>query len=182
MTPRQMAKSHGLKMYFTAKPCKSGHVVARYVASGSCSKCCEAWNNDIRHRSQCRQWREDNKLRVRELNDRWAARRLETTRRWREQNPEAVSLSWRTDGARRRGADGSHTSADIRSILQAQRQRCAYCKKRVGDNFHVDHVIAIARGGTNRRSNLQILCPPCNLKKHARDPMEFARSVFGMLL
>jgi 5-methylcytosine-specific restriction endonuclease McrA len=41
--------------------------------------------------------------------------------------------------------------------------------------FHVDHKIALANGGTNDRSNIELLCPPCNLRKHAKDPIVWAR-------
>ena len=181
MTPRQAAKSQGLKMFFTGKPCKHGHIAMRYVLSGSCSECGRDWNNDDRHRLQCKQWRKDHKSRVRELNDRWADYRREVTRRWCERNPEKVSLSWRTSGARRRNAPGSHTGTDILDILKSQKGRCAYCRKKMGGNYHVDHIVAVARGGTNDKRNLQALCPPCNLKKHARDPIEFAQAI-GLLV
>jgi 5-methylcytosine-specific restriction endonuclease McrA len=182
MTPRQRARNEGLNIFSTGKPCKNGHIADRYVKSGSCVECCNAWNNDVRHRLQCREWRANNKPRVKELNDRWYSHRLETTRKWKEKNPEAVSLHDRISRARRRGAIGTHTAADIRNILRFQKRRCAYCRTRLADTgFHVDHIIALARGGTNYKENLQILCPTCNLKKHARDPIEFAQSK-GMLL
>lgn len=34
----------------------------------------------------------------------------------------------------------------------------------------------LARGGTNQRTNLQLLCPPCNLSKSAKDPIDFMQS------
>jgi len=33
----------------------------------------------------------------------------------------------------------------------------------------------------NDRTNLQILCKPCNLKKNAKDPIRFAQEI-GLLL
>lgn len=40
---------------------------------------------------------------------------------------------------------------------------------------HVDHIKALARGGSNWPSNLQLTCGPCNNRKRAIDPIEFAR-------
>ncbi|MCW6035593.1 HNH endonuclease [Spirulina subsalsa FACHB-351] len=38
-------------------------------------------------------------------------------------------------------------------------------------NLEVDHIIPLAKGGTNDLSNLQALCRPCNRrKKHYVDP------------
>ncbi|CAM0102316.1 hypothetical protein VPH234P10_0017 [Vibrio phage 234P10] len=33
------ARAKGIKYFFTGKPCKRGHVVARYSANGSCALC-----------------------------------------------------------------------------------------------------------------------------------------------
>jgi 5-methylcytosine-specific restriction endonuclease McrA len=48
-------------------------------------------------------------------------------------------------------------------------------------NRHIDHIQPVARAGTNDRSNLQLLCQPCNSSKGARDPIVFAQSI-GRLL
>ena len=42
-------------------------------------------------------------------------------------------------------------------------------------NFHVDHIIAKAKGGTNHRENLQLLCNRCNSIKGNRG-MEYLKS------
>ena len=33
---------------------------------------------------------------------------------------------------------------------------------------HIDHIVALAKGGTNDLCNLQLLCDVCNRKKAAR--------------
>lgn len=43
--------------------------------------------------------------------------------------------------------------------------RCALCWSR--DTLVIDHVVPLARGGTNADCNLQILCVPCNTRKGA---------------
>lgn len=100
---------------------------------------------------------------------------------WRKNNPARLSLLWKVNGARRRNAPGAHTVEDIKDIFKSQSGKCAYCKAKVGNDYHVDHIIAVTKGGTNYRSNLQILCPPCNHSKFNHAPIDFARSR-GMLL
>ena len=67
--------------------------------------------------------------------------------------------------------------------MKMQGGKCAHlwCRKNLKDGYHVDHRIALARGGSNDKKNLQLLCPPCNIKKHAKDPIDFAQQN-GMLL
>jgi 5-methylcytosine-specific restriction endonuclease McrA len=36
-------------------------------------------------------------------------------------------------------------------------------------NFHVDHILPWSRGGQTKLSNLQMLCPTCNLRKGSRN-------------
>lgn len=41
---------------------------------------------------------------------------------------------------------------------------CASCGH-AGNDLQIDHIEPVAKGGTNDLSNLQLLCPPCNLTK-----------------
>ncbi len=51
------------------------------------------------------------------------------------------------------------------AVLEAHGHRCHYCKQ---DNAsHVDHIIPIARGGSNEPENLIAACPRCNMAKRA---------------
>jgi hypothetical protein len=44
---------------------------------------------------------------------------------------------------------------------------CEHCGSCVGP-YHVDHVIPLRLGGRDEITNLQVLCPDCNLRKGAR--------------
>ncbi len=54
-------------------------------------------------------------------------------------------------------------------VLKRDHYACVKCAARPPDvELEVDHIIAVARGGTNDLSNLQTLCRPCNQGKKDR--------------
>lgn len=99
---------------------------------------------------------------------------------YNQANPEKVAAIARNRRARAR-AGGTHTEHDIAEIMKMQKGKCAYCRTVLSGKYHVDHIVALANRGSNRRSNLQVLCVPCNKSKSAKDPIVFAQSL-GMLL
>ncbi|MDQ6660182.1 MAG: RNA-guided endonuclease IscB, partial [Chloroflexota bacterium] len=57
-------------------------------------------------------------------------------------------------------------------LLQKWNRTCAYC----GANtvpLQIEHILARARGGTDRVSNLTLACEPCNQKKGTQDIRNF---------
>jgi 5-methylcytosine-specific restriction endonuclease McrA len=96
---------------------------------------------------------------------------------WIKANPER-RLVYRQN----RRAAGRLLPADVEEIAKAQKFKCAACRtdlKKSGQ--HIDHIRPIAMGGTSARSNIQLLCPTCNRRKGAKDPITFMQSV-GRLL
>lgn len=96
-------------------------------------------------------------------------------------NAERYRAHHRNRLAKLRTAGGAHSKDDIAFLLTSQQCRCVYCKEKLHDKYHVDHIIAISKGGSNDRRNLQILCGMCNRRKHNKDPIEFAQKL-GLLL
>jgi 5-methylcytosine-specific restriction endonuclease McrA len=99
-------------------------------------------------------------------------------RKWKLANPMKVRASRKNWKIRAIEADGTHTVTDIQAQYERQNGKCFYCGKKVGSTYHVDHVIPLARGGSNGPENLVIACPKCNLKKSAQHPMDFAGIMF----
>jgi 5-methylcytosine-specific restriction endonuclease McrA len=117
-------------------------------------------------------------------------------------NRERVSETHRTHGmtgtieydryrvrlrrARRHGNGGQHCVTDVRFLASMQRHRCAGCgatlnmKSKRG--YNLDHRVPIARGGSNDRANLQLLCPLCNRQKAAKPEHDWQREKFGRLI
>ena len=66
-------------------------------------------------------------------------------------------------------------------MAQAERQhyRCYWDKKhRLGQrphiDYHPDHVMPLALGGSNDAANIVASCPSCNMSKGAKHPIEWA--------
>jgi 5-methylcytosine-specific restriction endonuclease McrA len=74
--------------------------------------------------------------------------------------------------ARERNAPGTITAAFLRELYQRQDGKCACCCKELNGDYHIDHIIPLAKGGTNEPHNIQLLTPTCNIKKGARLPYE----------
>lgn len=94
-------------------------------------------------------------------------------------NPEKVRAWSRVRANKRRArlllAGGSFSAQDIAELLKLQKGKCANCHKSIKDKYHIDHRLPVAKGGSNHRHNIELLCPTCNLKKSSKWPHEFAK-------
>lgn len=102
-------------------------------------------------------------------------------RKWRKANRAKVEVWGRNRRAKLKGSVGTHTIDDVLALMKAQRGMCVYCKTDIRKKYHVDHILPVSLGGSNDRTNIQLLCPSCNLKKRAKHPEEFAREI-GLLV
>lgn len=97
-------------------------------------------------------------------------------------NPERVRLTARAVQGRRRAIQriGVSPAAQV-AWTKKQKKICHWCSVKCASHYEIDHIIPLAKGGLHELSNLCIACPPCNRRKHAKDPIEWAREI-GKLL
>jgi 5-methylcytosine-specific restriction endonuclease McrA len=55
-------------------------------------------------------------------------------------------------------------------LFAAQNGLCVCCGCNLGNNYHVDHIMPLALGGTNTDDNVQLLRAECNMRKAAKHP------------
>lgn len=140
--------------------------------------------NPGRTSKQSREWERRNPEKAKQAHKKWKLAnqdkiRAAERRRYAE-NP--VKSAIKSHGRRTRMADGgTFTTDEVSAIRKMQKDKCAICRIPLRGNGHIDHIIALANGGLNNRRNLQILCPSCNGKKSAKDPIDYMRSL-GRLL
>ena len=85
-----------------------------------------------------------------------------------------ITLSLMRKGARPRPGTRTAWPAGLREWLSGEQGRlCVYCRGRLPNASHIDHILPVNQGGTNERENLQLLCPGCNLRKSDRNDAEF---------
>lgn len=75
--------------------------------------------------------------------------------------------------AKKLAAGIGFTNERVHKLMADQKELCVYCKKNIKNKFHVDHIIPISRGGVHDDTNIQLLCPSCNLRKHDKNHEEF---------
>lgn len=106
----------------------------------------------------------------------------ERNKEYKRNNPIQVRVCNNRRRARKKNAGGSHTHKDIINLLGLQKHKCALCSISLKKNrYHMDHIMPLFLGGSDDISNIQILCVPCNLKKNAKDPIEYNQSL-GLLI
>lgn len=75
----------------------------------------------------------------------------------------------------RNNDDFKITSSVIQDILDNSDGKCAYCGKDCKENYHIDHIMPVSRGGGNNIDNLCLSCPPCNWSKGDKTAEEFIK-------
>lgn len=72
----------------------------------------------------------------------------------------------------RKHSEGFYTESDVEKLFTMQSGECYFCGKRLGSigekfAFHIDHLLPIAKDGTNWPGNLALTCGFCNKRKHS---------------
>ena len=140
-----------------------------------------------RHRERQRTYKFRHPERVRESNRKWDAanqeKRMEVKRTWNREHPKAWNLIHsRSDTIRRARKLGVETERFTwLEIANRDDWTCQSCGTQIwecmrGRNVptapHIDHIVPLSRGGPHTRSNSQLLCAGCNLRKHNKIPVE----------
>ncbi len=87
-------------------------------------------------------------------------------------NPKAVKVRAELRKERESGSRSINAN-ETNFLIKKYSNRCAYCEATLNKHFHVDHILPVAKGGSNALSNLAVCCPRCNLAKHAKTVQEF---------
>jgi 5-methylcytosine-specific restriction endonuclease McrA len=115
----------------------------------------QAWvrENPERYQANRHGWRQKNIKRIAEL-----------ARKYRKENPEQRRAAHNRRRFRKQNANGTTDKEQFKARIEMFGGICAYCNS---PYEHMDHVIPLAKGGTNWPANLRPACAKCNTSKHA---------------
>lgn len=149
-------------------------------------------NNPEKARAATAAWRNNNPEKMQAIRAAWTAanpeRHRETNAIWSASNPEkvkALSAAWhashreesRISVQNRRARirkNGGRLSKNLASkLFKLQKGKCACCGLPLGENYHLDHIMPTALGGSNTDDNIQLLRQHCNHQKNAKHPVTF---------
>ena len=92
---------------------------------------------------------------------------------YRRENPEYVRPKNHRRRAKKLAAGGKLSRGLTTTLFTLQRGKCACCGELLGNDYHLDHIMPLALGGSNTDDNMQLLRQLCNLQKAAKHPVEF---------
>jgi len=136
-------------------------------------------------RKRAKEWKEQNPERALETKRKYyeanKERVVAKVANWNVANPDGQRTRSRNYRAKLYAAEGSHTREQVQALYASQDGKCVYCRVSLKDGYHADHIKPLSKGGSNWIANIQLTCGPCNNRKRATDPIEFAQRL-GRLL
>lgn len=138
-------------------------------------------NNAGRIKAMASAWGKAHRTRVNALGAAWRKANPDKVRgirdRYNVKNPGVQRLGRLNRRARERNATGVVSRNIVSTLMALQKRKCACCRTSLNEaGYHLDHIHPLALGGAHDDLNMQLLCPPCNLSKHAKHPIDFMRS------
>lgn len=135
------------------------------------------------HSEKCKadnaKWRAGNREKKKALDAAYRATHPEVAekrKQWKKENPELISMYNRNRKAKKR-TSGKLSVDLVNKLFILQKGVCACgCQQPLSNNYHLDHRMPIALGGSNTDDNMQLLTKRCNLKKGAKHPVDFMQS------
>lgn len=102
-------------------------------------------------------------------------------RDYRKKNPNLVRL-WKYNRRAKckfSSIDKEHITKDfeqkINEKMKKQNYKCIYCRADLKDNYSLDHILPLSRGGTNDIDNIDVVCKSCNTSKGRRTKEEYLK-------
>lgn len=132
--------------------------------------------NPAKEKARYKKYRDENRDKVRAASkkhyDSNPDKQRERVKRYHAANPDKVRQNSHIRRARKIGAlVGSPTRILdwAKSIRESKQVACYWCGLRfIGKKAHLDHIVALTKGGAHSIENLCISCPRCNQSKHAK--------------
>ena len=124
-----------------------------------------------------KEYAEKNKDKIREKQREYylSNKNLFKEKRQEYRKTEKGKMVYKNSNNKRRAKimEGNIKTEDLQLLIENSKT-CYWCNIKLNKNYHIDHYVALSKGGTHTIDNIVISCPDCNLRKNAKDPYEFA--------
>lgn len=149
-------------------------------------------SNPEKHKASVAAWKESNKEKYKEtqaayrlLNRQKLKAKISVWRKlnqdkiksasaiWHAKNPDSAKIISGNRRARKLKAGGCLSRDLSVKLFKLQKGKCPCCGNPLGENYHLDHRMPLALGGSNTDDNMQLLRSTCNQQKHAKHPIDF---------
>ena len=115
----------------------------------------------------------NNKEKMDEWHRKYEAENKEKRKAWRIANRELKRL---LENNRRLKIVGTLSKGIVQKLMEKQSNLCNGCGvDLISVKYHIDHIVAVSKGGENIDSNVQLLCVTCNTSKGAKDFTEWKK-------
>ena len=183
---------------YKMKYCPKCQIETERKKSGKCIVCHKKYNamwylkNKDKSNKMSSDYRANNKVKVSESNKKYVENNKDKLfllrQLYREKNKEKIAndkRQYRIDNpekikvlkSNRRAKilfNGGTLSKDLTiKLYKLQKGKCPCCNEPLGDDYHLDHIMPLALGGSNTDGNIQLLKSKCNHQKHALHPNDF---------
>lgn len=157
---------------------------------GKCKECVSTKNRLWRERNKDyhAKWKENNpnyrkeyyeknKVSMYKAHRIWVIHNIKKVRlyrkKWDLNNKEIRRIHSQNRRARIIKNNGKLSKHILKKLFVLQKGKCAFCKKGLGNDINLDHIMPLALGGNHEDSNIQLLHSSCNYKKGKFDPIKF---------
>lgn len=96
----------------------------------------------------------------------------EKRKRWASNNPDKVSMNRAKQQNRRKSLPATLTIVEWERALEYFDNKCAYCGEPLS-KAHKEHFYPAKLGGGFTKENIVPACQTCNLRKSAKDPLDW---------
>lgn len=137
------------------------------------------WRKNKKYLSRAfKEWSQKNRHTVRKAGYRYFKRHKKVVHKrnkiYRQQNMDKVLFWIRRRKTARLKTKGQHTLQEWLKLRKKTNGVCPCCKERVGlTKLTPDHIIPLAKGGSDYIWNIQPLCKKCNSSKGARHTKKY---------
>lgn len=168
---REYARKHPVQVKARIAACKKAHE-ARVEQLSPAEKAVIEKDKKDRQRVSSAKWYRKNAERARLSTSMWRMLNPDKNKQYRIAYRKEKGHIERAARHKRR-ASGTLSSRIVKKLMSLQRGKCACCGIRLGNKYHLDHIVPIALGGTNTDDNVQLLHAKCNLQKAKKHPIDF---------